>query len=119
MYRFLRDPPYHHHPYAQDWVQHLTVKRKYSKALGISLSCLREVTRQRKCKGNRIKCLVYKLSARLPEWEPRQESEGTTAPYMSTSDNKRDLEEHIGPVQFNMDGIQVDADDIEEAKGSC
>jgi len=36
----------------------------------------------------------------------------TTAPYMSTSDDRRDLEEHIGPVQFNMDGIQVDADDI-------
>jgi hypothetical protein len=36
---------------------------------------------------------------------------------MSTSDDRRDLEEHIGPV-FNMDGIQVDADD-EKAEGSC
>jgi len=60
---------------------------------------------------------VYKLSARLPEWEPKQESKGTIAPYMSTSDDRRDLEEHIGPV-FNMDGIQVDADD-EKAEGSC
>jgi hypothetical protein len=41
-----------------------------------------------------------------------RDSKKTAAPYMSTSDDRRDLEEHIGPVQFNMDGIQVDADDI-------
>jgi dynein light intermediate chain 1 len=27
-------------------------------------------------------------------------------------DDRRDVEEHIGPVQFNMGGIQVDADDM-------
>lgn len=41
-----------------------------------------------------------------------KDSKKAAAPYMSTSDDRRDLEEHIGPVQFNMDGIQVDADDI-------
>ena len=41
-----------------------------------------------------------------------RDSKKSNAPYTSTNDERRDLEEHIGPVQFNMDGIQVDADDI-------
>lgn len=41
-----------------------------------------------------------------------RDAKKSTTPYTSTSDDRRDLEEHIGPVQFNMDGIQVDADDI-------
>jgi dynein light intermediate chain 1 len=40
-----------------------------------------------------------------------RDAKKSTAAY-TTSDDRRDLEEHIGPVQFNMDGIQVDADDI-------
>jgi len=34
------------------------------------------------------------------------------ASYLSSTDDRRDVEEHIGPVQFNMGGIQVDADDM-------
>jgi dynein light intermediate chain 1 len=36
----------------------------------------------------------------------------TPASYLSSTDDRRDVEEHIGPVQFNMGGIQVDADDM-------
>lgn len=41
-----------------------------------------------------------------------RDSKKGSGTYVSTSDDRHDLEEHIGPVQFNMDGIQVDADDI-------
>jgi dynein light intermediate chain 1 len=41
-----------------------------------------------------------------------KESKKTPASYISNADDRRDVEEHIGPVQFNMGGIQVDADDM-------
>jgi dynein light intermediate chain 1 len=41
-----------------------------------------------------------------------KDSKKTPASYISSADDRRDVEEHIGPVQFNMGGIQVDADDM-------
>jgi dynein light intermediate chain 1 len=41
-----------------------------------------------------------------------KDSKKTPASYISSADERRDVEEHIGPVQFNMGGIQVDADDM-------
>jgi dynein light intermediate chain 1 len=41
-----------------------------------------------------------------------KDSRKTPASYVSNVDDRRDVEEHIGPVQFNMGGIQVDADDM-------
>ncbi|KAF2433466.1 DLIC-domain-containing protein [Tothia fuscella] len=41
-----------------------------------------------------------------------KDAKKTPASYLSSTDDRRDVEEHIGPVQFNMGGIQVDADDM-------
>lgn len=51
----------------------------------------------------------YQISDRKDKMQAESKKERSSAP---VSEDRRDVEEHIGPVQFNMGGIQVDADDM-------